>query len=225
MLSKVEELKAKIENLKYERDTNIDAVQCLHQRIELGKYKQSHGQYRVRNFCSDCGQSLSSDLKMASIDLSKLREFNNCYETSNRKTVSVIASQYRAEIVQLEQELNREKFTPRDVIESDEDALEDKQDFWDRYTPYLRSQRWHTMRTLVLKRDENICQSCLSRKATQVHHLSYRLFKQIGYSAAFELVAICYECHNKIHPHMAHAQHEMLSGLYNPYLTGVTRER
>lgn len=208
---KIPELQSKIERLKYQEELNLLEIQCEHQNIELGKYKQSHGQYRVRNFCSDCGQSMSSDLKMAGVDLSTLREFDNCYETSNRRLVHITSAKYRTEIRELEEELTREKFTAKEVVESDADALSDKPDFWERYTPYLRSQRWHIMRNLVLKRDAGLCQSCLSRKATQVHHLSYRLFKQLGYSSAFELVAVCYECHRKIHPHMADAQHEMLA--------------
>jgi len=81
------------------------------------------------------------------------------------------------------------------------------------------------MRSLVLQRDNHLCQACLSREATQVHHLSYRLFKEIGASAAFELVAICHRCHSKIHPHMADAQQEVIDSLRNPFLGEVTREK
>lgn len=90
--------------------------------------------------------------------------------------------------------------------------------WWADYNRYLRSQDWHKMRKSVLERDNNTCQACLRNKATQVHHISYALYEQLGRSAAFELVAICYACHKAIHPHLAEAQHRLITNQFNPYL-------
>jgi hypothetical protein len=61
--------------------------------------------------------------------------------------------------------------------------------------PYYSSDEWMKRRELVLKRDENICQSCLNRPATQVHHLTYSHFRN---EPLFDLVAICQPCHEII---------------------------
>lgn len=199
-----------------------DELQCNHEPIPT-RTQKSNGVVCVVLQCQKCGERLREvSKKLYNVDA--LPTFDESLKARATEQFNLRVNELKEIRFELKQQ-EIEKFTPRDVIEVYTEAIEDRPDFWDQYTPYLKSQRWHAMRNLVLKRDENLCQSCLSRKATQVHHLSYRLFKQLGYSAAFELVAICHECHSKIHPHTAEAQHEMLSSLYNPYLTGVTRER
>jgi hypothetical protein len=70
-------------------------------------------------------------------------------------------------------------------------------DFWRRYNIYLQSESWKQKRLKVLKRANFVCEGCLHRKATQVHHLTYtHCFDEF----LWELVAVCDECHNKIHP-------------------------
>lgn len=146
-----------------------EAFACTHDEQQVVKYQQSHGAWRIRKQCKQCGAYCSSDLKMAGYDL--------------------------------------------DSVPTVDEGLEL---FMENYSRYLKSRHWYQMRQLVLKRDNHLCQACLSRKADQVHHISYELFKQMNRSAAFELVAICYQCHSKIHPHLAEEQHNNI--LYNPYL-------
>ena len=64
------------------------------------------------------------------------------------------------------------------------------------YNTYLNSDIWKKKRILILERDSYNCQSCLKNKATDVHHLTY---KNIGFENLEELVALCRECHTKIH--------------------------
>jgi hypothetical protein len=67
------------------------------------------------------------------------------------------------------------------------------------YNNYLLSSEWNKKRELVLKRSNGVCEGCGVNKAQQVHHLTYNnLFNEF----LFELVAVCIECHEKIHPHM-----------------------
>jgi 5-methylcytosine-specific restriction endonuclease McrA len=101
-----------------------------------------------------------------------------------------------------------------------EERQQQSVEWWTKYNEYLLSTSWAAMRQRVLERDGGLCQSCLTRSATQVHHTSYDLYNQLGKSAAFELVAICHTCHAKIHPHMAEAQADIAH--YNPFLNGAT---
>lgn len=69
-----------------------------------------------------------------------------------------------------------------------EDWLRDHND-------YLKSEKWLKKRAKVLQRDKEVCQGCLFRKATQVHHLSYAHWKN---EPLFELVSVCQVCHEFI---------------------------
>ena len=65
------------------------------------------------------------------------------------------------------------------------------------YADWLRtSHAWMTLRDRVKKRADFICEGCLGQRATQVHHLTYRLGLL---PPAWELRAVCDECHQRLH--------------------------
>src|SRR5690606_20125963 len=64
------------------------------------------------------------------------------------------------------------------------------------YNAYLNSPFWQAKRKLILERDNFLCQFCNAAKATQVHHLSY---DNLGNECDFELLSVCYPCHQIIH--------------------------
>jgi len=78
------------------------------------------------------------------------------------------------------------------------DALKslEKQDRKEKYYEYLESPEWKHKRLKVLNRDRHVCQCCLEKTATIVHHLTYA---HIYNEPLFELVSVCAECHEKIH--------------------------
>ena len=67
--------------------------------------------------------------------------------------------------------------------------------FWNRYDEYLRSEAWRVLSAAVLKRDRYVCQYCGGR-ATQAHHLTY---EHVFHELLFELVAVCFRCHEERH--------------------------
>ena len=68
--------------------------------------------------------------------------------------------------------------------------------WWDWYNAYLLTDAWRAKRAQALKRDNGLCQGCLKRPATQVHHLTY---DHVGDELLFELVSICDDCHERAH--------------------------
>lgn len=68
--------------------------------------------------------------------------------------------------------------------------------WWTLYREYIGSDAWKALRDRVLKRDGGMCQGCLDARASEVHHMSYRNF---GSEFAFELVALCSACHQRLH--------------------------
>lgn len=71
-----------------------------------------------------------------------------------------------------------------------------KQEFFAKYSVYLRSEKWRNKRARVLERDNHLCQACLKRPATQVHHKTY---EHVFDEPLFDLVSICDVCHEAIH--------------------------
>ncbi len=67
--------------------------------------------------------------------------------------------------------------------------------FLQEHNEYLRTPEWQKRRKLVLERDKHVCQSCLEKPATEVHHKSYRYWKN---EPLFELISVCRECHGAI---------------------------
>jgi hypothetical protein len=82
--------------------------------------------------------------------------------------------------------------------EQQKQALIEKQKWDYKYEKYRKTDKWKLKRALVLKRDNNICQACLSAKATEVHHKHY--LNQFN-EPLFDLVSVCRACHESIHKH------------------------
>lgn len=70
------------------------------------------------------------------------------------------------------------------------------QRFTEDYRTYMQSPAWQKKRDKVLKRANGICEGCGEARADDVHHLTYEHFMD---EFLFELVAICRDCHIRIH--------------------------
>lgn len=81
---------------------------------------------------------------------------------------------------------------------SDRKRAQNRENWFRQYNSYLQSPEWRRKRDLVLRRDNYTCQCCLSATATQVHHKSYEFVDLAGNEPAFDLVAVCTPCHEKI---------------------------
>jgi 5-methylcytosine-specific restriction endonuclease McrA len=81
-----------------------------------------------------------------------------------------------------------------------------REEWWDRYAEYLFTDVWQDKRHAVLRRDDWVCKGCGTARATQVHHLRYPPDCQPGSDAwirqekLFDLVAVCRQCHDDLHP-------------------------
>lgn len=60
---------------------------------------------------------------------------------------------------------------------------------------YLRSPEWRAKADKVLKRADYVCEACLERPATQVHHVTYDHWRE---EPLFDLRAVCRRCHEAI---------------------------
>lgn len=69
---------------------------------------------------------------------------------------------------------------------------------------FYQSPRWELKRRAILRRDGYMCQECKRygriRQATTVHHIKHLdEHPELAYTDS-NLVSLCANCHNKMHP-------------------------
>lgn len=147
---------------------------CAHERAEYRDRKIKGGsQQRIRQ-CLDCGKAVGNAVKLdADVDAPQWDE------TLPERALG--AMKERQEVIY--------KTALERTLKLEIDGYAD-------YEGYLASDTWAKKRHTVMIRDKGLCQACLSRDATEVHHLTYeRIFEE----PMFDLVAICRICHAKLH--------------------------
>lgn len=144
---------------------------CKHEKMILVKYKNINNYTRQ---CVVCGKTTGA------IALARL--------TAEEKATAPIiddsiATNYWAQVraQSLEKRQQEENIRHREWLREHDD--------------YLRSPAWASRRAAVLRRDGYICQACLVNPATEVHHISYRYWRE---EPLFHLVSVCRLCHDKI---------------------------
>ncbi len=149
---------------------------CAHPQAEIRRIIIAGGGVQYRRQCLRCGEHVSNSISHSQIS-----------ETPPE------ADRTLAERWYAEKEKAYNALIQRFVIkQKTKDTA-----FFQKYNTYLVSEGWQKKRSTVLKRANNVCEGCLDRQATQVHHLTYNnVFNEF----LFELVAICDECHARLHP-------------------------
>lgn len=148
---------------------------CEHEgNKELRLATIANGGKQLRYQCLDCGELIGSAVKMLGVDLS---------------TISPVDEFLRKRTEQ--------QRTARSTANAKLDAV--LQEAWSKYyNAYLQTPEWKAKRETVLRRGNGVCEGCGRTMAEHVHH---RTYENLGDEFLFELVALCRNCHQKIHPH------------------------
>lgn len=150
------------------------AGDCEHKQTEVRLYTASNGVQHIRRQCLRCGVSIETIKKLnLTRDLSTLPAWD---------------AELRERFMQQQWEIQKQA---REVQRTRE-----QEEFNDWYATYLTTDRWRRIRERVLARANGRCEGCGQRSATQVHHLNY---KHVGAEFLFELVAVCRDCHERLH--------------------------
>jgi hypothetical protein len=151
------------------------ASHCKHEKTEIRQRKNKGGAWHVYQQCLSCGASVGSAVK----------------RTPDLKNPPVWKQGHEEQYIDA-REAERKSIIQKHVRKQ----KGGDEGFRREYAIYLTSQEWHTKRAKVLKRANGICEGCLERKATQVHHLTYgHIYKEF----MFQLIAICDGCHDRLH--------------------------
>lgn len=148
---------------------------CVHPKTEIRQRANRGGAIQLYYQCTTCGSSVGSAIKKTADLMNSPSWIDGRLEQYNA------AHQARHDAI-IQKYVRKQK-------NGDEG-------FKRKYDVYLASPAWGARRAKVLERAKGTCEGCLERKATQVHHLTYRhIFEEF----MFELVAVCKECHERLH--------------------------
>jgi len=166
---------------------------CEHPISEIRRRVLTNGTTQYWRQCQDCGGTVGTALKTAVA----LEEFTRQIDITGGSFTEMptwdtaLEEHGRFENSRRWREWSEQNFADMRAAQARQDAA-----WWDRYNAYLRSDAWAHKRQQVLERDQYICQGCRRRRATQVHHLTY---KNVCNEFLFELVAVCDHCHERLH--------------------------
>jgi len=151
---------------------------CDHTERLPGKITQANGVERVALVCEECGDRYYTGVRKSDYNLAKLKDAERYFSFND--TVAECSK------------LVWDSFQAKKAGEQAAQSAE----WWAAYTEYLKTDKWRLKSRKVLERDGHLCQACLTRQATQAHHLTYaRVFNE----PLFDLVAVCKPCHEKLH--------------------------
>lgn len=166
-------------------ENQIDFINCQGDHDWEYRYKKSEiGRITLYSQCSFCGKKNKSAIKhevvpnlQEKINLGEIKLYNDAlYEVSGASFNG---------------------FDTLRKIKLIKEKIDEKKQWFNEHSEYLKTEKWKSIRLKVLKRDNNLCQCCLESTATEVHHLTYKHWKE---EFMFELISVCYNCHhNKIH--------------------------
>lgn len=149
---------------------------CTHPQTEIRQRKNRGGAFVLKEQCLACGAPVGSAIKRTP-ELAKSPPWKEGQEESHN------ANWKAAHDAIYQKHVRKQK---------EHEAV-----FGKKYEAYLKTPEWQAKREKVLKRANGVCQGCLERNATQVHHCTYdHIFEEF----MFELVAVCDECHARLHP-------------------------
>lgn len=148
---------------------------CKHEQTEVRFRIDKCRRPLLRAQCLACGHGVGPRLSVKHHDVATVPHWDDALERAgNERETRDYAEQFTNKMIEAQTE----------------------HDEWlQRYTEYLKTDEWRDKRARVFRRDRSLCQACLKRAATQVHHLSYRhAFDE----PLFELVAVCGVCHEAL---------------------------
>lgn len=150
---------------------------CDHPRKVVVGWVNAGGATVYKRYCYDCGCTLSQAIKHEDAQREGIHDVS----------LDRIASISNAYVSQREAHLKGFVADAADHAQPENRAS---------YDDYLRSPQWKRKASLIMQRANHRCEGCLSRPATQVHHLTY---KHKFHEFAFELIAVCETCHDRLH--------------------------
>lgn len=150
---------------------------CKHAELRLVRSVIKNGSIQYRDQCQQCGELQGNPRKHADVPADV---------PSRDETLEPRYYRDRDEELRAIYQKHIRKQKERDT------------EWWARYHRHMKSAEWAVIREKVFRRANGLCEGCMEKPATQVHHLTY---ENMGSEFLFELVAVCTDCHERAHLH------------------------
>lgn len=171
-----EEKQLRIDNISKQ----LESLECQHERTEVRYRLAINGGKMFKHQCIRCGDVIGKNW----IPHSQIKNIENCLQIDDGKR------QFNIDLkAELQKELREIKFKIENEVRSED------------YQDYLSSPEWRERRQLVIDRCGGICEGCRKRMVDHVHHRTYIHYRN---EFLFELVGLCRQCHERIHPDKEH---------------------
>lgn len=162
------------------RIDNYHGSCCGNQLLIDIQFEQKNGAWVQRSACKNCKTLIGGAKK-------KTDDFNKLPKLSQKQFLHI-------------ESLKKESYDKMQVhLKKLSEVFRETQteEWWAEYNAYLKTDVWQYKRQQVLEREGYQCQGCRISKAVHVHHTTY---KNLGDELLFQLVALCKDCHSKLHP-------------------------
>lgn len=161
-------------------ESHDDVQHDCKEHSDIVKRVLSDGRVSYYKQCLICGKG-------------KATKSRDLYSNGNMPTWDdQISKTYTDRRRQLRDELHKKVI---EFIQSKNDS--ESRDWWKWYNEYLQTPQWKRISAMVIARANGICEGCGVNPARHAHHLTY---EHVGNEPLFELVAVCSECHQRLHP-------------------------
>lgn len=164
--------------------------ECTHIRQELRRGTNKGGAPVIRMQCLDCGERIGNPVKRPS-NAEELPELNDAMNDAYKAGRKALKDEIDIKYIDIQLRRWKGKEQGGEYYTQAREA-------------YMASPEWKKLRRLVMDRAKGQCEGCGQAPATEVHHLSY---EHLRHEFLFELVALCNDCHSRIH---AKGDHEAL---------------
>lgn len=158
-----------------------EGCDCL--AFRLCRFTKSNGVVEYRNQCARCG-SIVKVIRHADVGSEMIAQGIRPGSTLPAWDESLRESWWQQRAERAQQQY------------SDQCKASDAE-WWERYETHMKSSKWRATAAKVMKRAGGICEGCGIASPRHVHHLTYERF---GDEMLFDLVALCPDCHQKLHP-------------------------
>jgi hypothetical protein len=154
---------------------NYHDRECKHAEAQIRRVQVAGGAIHFKMQCLVCGELLGQPIRKVDAPADAPLKDDLLYE------------RYRADRSSQYDSIISQHLRTQKVRESE---------WWRKYNIYLKSPEWRSKSQKVLRRAQNLCEGCQNKPATQAHHLTY---EHVFGEFLFELVALCDECHSRLH--------------------------
>ncbi|MGR3557184.1 MAG: HNH endonuclease [Sagittula sp.] len=160
----------------------LKAIECQHEQTQFRRGFNKGGGPIVKKQCLSCGLLVGNPVsRTPETDL--LDEIDEAHNPAYEAKRKCEWDELRRRYVALQESRWR-------------GSAQGKSYFQRSHANYLNSPEWAERRLQVMDRANSLCEGCRKTRASEVHHLSYRNW---GNEFLFELVALCGDCHDRIH--------------------------